>query len=863
MSIFATSNSDKITIYKESMQAKRGLIIIVLLFTALVSTIAKPRSEQQIQAIAQQVMASKSIVRHAPKGKLKILEQSAAMQVIGFDEGGYVIVSADDVLPAVLGYSSEKFADTGNPNFEWWLKTVESTASARIKQGAPLTITKPDISKYAESVAPLVTCTWGQDAPYNNLCPSGQGPISKGKTVTGCVATAMAQILYYWRFPEHGQGSRTIYFPFDDPDGQALTADFGNTHYDWDHMIDDYSGTYTQEEATAVATLMYHCGIATNMQYDASGSGAYATDAAEGLKNYFGLPSTVRYVERDQYSEPSWMDMIYNDVNSRQPILYVGADASYGGHAFVLDGYDKDGLVHINWGWDGDQNGFFDVSLLNPTGYQFEFSQGMIIGIRTGQSTDLLSKDITLTTAGTLSSQIDKDDMYNITSLRVAGPINSTDLKYIRRIAGRDSIGRSTRGLLQNLDLKDARIVAGGEPYMIDGNRQLATEDNALPERAFYDCEGLRKVVLPSGVRKFGNGVFSMCLALDTVVMPTAQDAEYVYEDSIIYNVEKTSVLQVMPFKTGRADIAAGVTQIEPYGAAGCPKLERIILPSTIQQIGTRGLYFDFNLVEVRSFSRTVPVVGANVFDDVNVAKCKLYVPGGTKERYSQAPQWKDFIGSYKQGWNTTVTYDNIIEFGTTLTARNAVREYGEENPTFGYKIGGDVPNGKPELTCSATPTSPVGDYDIVISRGTVTDEIVDFVNGKLTVMPALLTVKADTITMVQGQEIPELTLSYSGFRNGETDTVFITLPVATTTATSNSPAGDYPIIVSGGETMNYDLEYIPGVLHITGTTDGINGVKTDAANVSSKAYDLQGRSIDGRNYHGVVILEGKKYIKK
>ncbi len=836
----------------------------MFLLVAVMATTAKPRSEQQIQAIAGQVLSAKGIVKHASRGNLKLLSKTANMQVIGFKDGGYVIVSSDDILPAVLGYASGTFSATGNPNFEWWLNATEAAAAARVKQGTMLKVTKPDISKYAESVAPLVTCTWGQDAPYNNLCPSGQGPISKGKTVTGCVATAMAQILYYWRFPEHGQGTRTIYFPFGEPTGQSLTANFGDTHYDWDHMIDDYSGTYTVEEASAVATLMYHCGIATNMQYDASGSGAYATDAAEGLKTYFGLPSTVRYVERDQYSEPSWMDMIYNDVNSRQPILYVGADASYGGHAFVLDGYDKDGLVHINWGWDGDQNGFFDVSLLNPTGYQFEFNQGMIIGIRTGQSTDLISKDITLTTAGTLSNYINKNEMYNVTSLRVSGPVNSTDLKFIRRIAGRDSIGRSTRGLLQNLDLKDARIVKGGEPYIIDDNRQLTTEDDALPERAFYDCEGLRKVVLPTGVKKIGNGVFSMCLALDTVVMPQADKSEYVYEDSIIYNADTTSVLQVMPFKSGRANLASGVSRLEAYSAAGCPKLERIILPSSIKQIGTRGLYFDFNLVEIRSYSRSVPELGANVFDDVNVAKCKVYVPGGSKERYSQAPQWKDFIGSYKQGWNTTITYDNIIEFGTTLTARNSVREYGEENPAFGYKIGGDVPEGKPEISCDATPTSPVGDYDIVISRGTVTNEIVDFVNGKLTVMPALLTVKADTITMVQGHSVPELTLSYSGFRNGETDTVFVTLPTATTTATVNSPVGDYPIIVSGGEALNYDLDYVPGVLHIVATVDGINVVRSGIKSVNkAKVYDLQGRCVNEAGYRGVVILDGRKYIKK
>lgn len=141
---------------------------------------------------------------------------------------------------------------------------------------------------------------------------------------------------------------------------------------------------------------------------------------------------------------------------------------------------------------------------------------------------------------------------------------------------------------------------------------------------------------------------------------------------------------------------------------------------------------------------------------------------------------------------------------------------------------------------------------------------IVDFVNGKLTVMPALLTVKADTITMVQGHSVPELTLSYSGFRNGETDTVFVTLPTATTTATVNSPVGDYPIIVSGGEALNYDLDYVPGVLHIVATVDGINAVRSGSKSVNkANVYDLQGRCVNEAGYRGVVILDGRKYIKK
>ena len=820
------------------MKRRNTAIIVFLVLLSCLKVSAKPRTADEMKQIAQQTMVKKSLARNV-SGKdarqLRTLLRGENLQVMGYKDGGYVVVSGDDLLPEVLGYSDSPYSADANPAFTWWLEAVEKVSRSVVAKGKPYKVVKPDPDLYAESVAPLITSRWDQETPYNNLCPSG----TSGKTMTGCVATAMAQVMYFWRYPQHGQGSKTIYYPFEDTHGQQLTVDFSQATYDWDNMIDDYSGSYTPQEANAVATLMYHCGVASSMQYGVDGSGTYNSEAAAALKNNFGYPASVRYVERSQYGEADWMQMIYTDINNRQPIIYTGSDYSYGGHCFVLDGYNADGLVHINWGWSGTSDGFYDIALLNPTGYQFEAYQTMVIGIKSGNANNLISQSVAVETPGTLQQQIDAEKQYLVNDLTVKGSINSTDLKYIRRLAGRDETGRSTRGQLARLDLSEARFVAGGEPFIVEGTTQLTTRNDELPERAFYDCEGLTTIKLPATIKSVGKGSFGMCLALETVDMPKSGD-NFTVEDNVVYSADKKTVLQIMPMATGRLDIEKGVTRISDYAAAGCSKLTRVSLPSTLESMGTKALYFDFGLVEIRSYTKNVPELGANVFDEVNQSRCKLYVPGGSKAKYKVAPQWKDFIGSYKRGWSTTVNYDNIVEFGTTLTARNAIREYGDENPSFGYKIEGDAPTGTPVLSCEATATSPVGTYDIIIDRGTVSDELVDFVNGKLTILPAPLTVKANDCSRAYGEENPEFTLHYDGFKNGETEAVFVVKPTATTTATAYSAPGTYPIKVSGAEAQNYEMEYIDGTLTVT-ATDGI--VATMVA--GGKPFDIY--SIDGK----------------
>ena len=235
-----------------------------------------------------------------------------------------------------------------------------------------------------EQVLPLLTTKWGQDAPYNLQCPLKTN--SKGQQQhcrVGCVACAMGQVMRYHQYPEVGIGTGTNMF------NAELTADFGNTHYDWLNMRDSYRGSYSDAEADAVATLLYHCGVAVNMIYGLQSSStftAFANNMTTALVRYFGYDDEgLRSVNRSSYTKEEWLQMIYENLSAGQPIIYSGNSATMGGHTWVLDGYDKEGRIHMNWGWLGSSDDYYDIDL-NVAGLDFNQKQSMVIGIRKPQN---------------------------------------------------------------------------------------------------------------------------------------------------------------------------------------------------------------------------------------------------------------------------------------------------------------------------------------------------------------------------------------------------------------------------------------------------------------------------------------------
>lgn len=346
--------------------------------SAALTITAATRSVAERMRVADKMLNHAQASRGEQARQLKTLKQLDMLTVIGSEELGFVIVANDDQFPAVIGYSCSSF-DVMPPAVEWYLKASDH-AMQSVAAGATRYTPVPPPAEYPDSLGPLLTTTWNQGTPYNNLCPGGNGSNSS-LYPSGCVATALSQIMCYHKYPEVGIGEHQYSFKPASGDGRILSANFGATHYAWDKMLDYYKSKYSDEEAEAVATLMLHCGVAVDMNYTSSGSGAYGVEASQALKRYFGYNKATRLYDRDYYSVEQWMQIIYRELNQRRPIYYDGVSEGSGGHAFVLDGYNAAGLIHVNWGWGGSKNGYFDIALLNPGSYKFSMGQGMIVNI--------------------------------------------------------------------------------------------------------------------------------------------------------------------------------------------------------------------------------------------------------------------------------------------------------------------------------------------------------------------------------------------------------------------------------------------------------------------------------------------------
>lgn len=356
---------------------KKTLILSLCLFFLFTESFARKRTIDQLETIvsthfasAQAQGISRSITEIDPQllsSSTEILADSFksksdttdAFYVYGYPTGGFVIVSTDDCAKPILGYSDGRFNRDSIPdNMRYWLSVyadeihAASNSSNAVSQS---TETVSSNSSYSAAVSPLLKdIKWDQGAPYNNKVPD--------KVNTGCVATAMAQVMKYHEYPAKGVGSYSYTF-----EGRTFSANFAESTYDWNNMLDDYSVVnYSTAEANAVATLMYDCGVSVNMQYTKDrGSAAGLFGIVEALVNYFGYDPNTQYYSRDYYYSNEWINKMKKELNEARPLLYFANDAkeTYG-HAFVVDGYDTSSRMHINWGWSGALNGYFVINAL-------------------------------------------------------------------------------------------------------------------------------------------------------------------------------------------------------------------------------------------------------------------------------------------------------------------------------------------------------------------------------------------------------------------------------------------------------------------------------------------------------------------
>ena len=348
------------------------------------SSSAKPRTMAQLKAIAARELSVSTTIedtRATNTGSMATLQQLSDLTVIGNRHAGFVVLANDDAIEAVVGVSNKPYTnDTNiNPAFQWYLRAANAAIASRIASGHGYSGAIAPTAPLPDHVDPLIKTRWQQEAPFNNDVQKDD----KGKPyLVGCVAITMTQIMRYYKYPAVGKGSNSYTM-----NGETLSADFSASPYQWDKMLPIYEkGKYTDEEAKAVSELMRQVGISVNMDYKPGFSSSYTMSAQNALINNFGYNPDMNRYTRNYYSEQEWMDMVYKELSEQRPIYYSGNDSNWkNGHAFVIDGYNKDGKVHVNWGWGGYQDGDFDIGILTPARSNYSYYQDMIVGIQPEQ----------------------------------------------------------------------------------------------------------------------------------------------------------------------------------------------------------------------------------------------------------------------------------------------------------------------------------------------------------------------------------------------------------------------------------------------------------------------------------------------
>ena len=342
----------------------KKLSIIALLLPMGLSLSAHQLSPSEaLSRVTKETSATKSLrgVRYNPTPLMTVKAPSdkamTGLYVFDTDGNGYIIVSADDCAVPLLGYSDSGRFETDNlpPQLKSWLEFYADQIAWASKRGVTLRVNTLGATAKA-AIAPLTKSKWNQSAPYNDDCPLDNGK----RSVTGCVATAMAQAMYYHQWPATGTGSHSYTW-----NNSTLSVDFGTTTYDWSAMTDTYDSDSSEAAKSAVATLMYSCGVSVDMDYSSDESGASAMSMGTSLYKYFNYDKSMASPQRSFYGDAAWENLVYDQLAQNLPVLY-GGQSSEGGHQFICDGYDGQGYFHFNWGWGGMSDGYFLLSALNP-----------------------------------------------------------------------------------------------------------------------------------------------------------------------------------------------------------------------------------------------------------------------------------------------------------------------------------------------------------------------------------------------------------------------------------------------------------------------------------------------------------------
>ena len=568
--------------------------------------------------------------------------------VFNADEGhGFVIVSADDRTPEILGYCSEGSFDADEipSNMAAWLQGYEDQIKYLQENDNQPVLTR-SYGGAKPAVAPLIKTRWSQGTPYNNDLPLYDGR----RCITGCVATALAQVMYYYQYPT---GMTTEIPGYTTTTHRIKVNKLPATTFDWSQMALSYNGYTTSTQNAAVAHLMEYCSKAMQADLDPNGTSAYSSMHKEVLYNYFGYAKGLKWKTRNSMSSSEWLQLMYEEVAAGRPVLYRGEGS--GGHAFVLDGYDGDGMFHFNWGWSGWYDGYFTLDALTPGGSNFSYYQCATIGITPPSNVPIHYDDFTVSgihyhigsdgkaevtgiNANTRYVDIPQNVTYGGKTYRVSSIGKNafegrSDITYLSIPSTIESIGKYAfidcgSSMTVNiadpgawcemiLDNEHASPLSSAGKVLVNGgetkNMVIPSSVGTIGRFTFYQCRTITSLSIPGSVNFIGSSAFEDCKGLTSI---TLND---------------------------------GLEYIGGSAFEGCSSLTKITIPGTVERIALNAFKNCSKLTSVVSEISDPFEIEDNVFEGLP-SSAVLTVPAGKKSVYQSTAGWKNFKSIVESG---------------------------------------------------------------------------------------------------------------------------------------------------------------------------------------------------------------------
>ena len=640
---------------------KKYLLVVGAAMLAALSVTAESVDKEQAQMAVARFLST-----HAPRSiqasvrplqvdyvKPSAIKADAAdYYVLNADDGSaFYIVSGDDRAREVLAWGDHALDMNNVPCNLQWLLDHYAEEIEWLHAHPDASVERPSLDATLR-VDPLLVCTWSQGTPYNDQCP-----VYKGEhCVTGCIATAMAQVMYYWKFPDelpplpaYVAHAYNIVVP-------ALPG----TQLDWDNMLDGYTLEYNDEHAEAVSTLMRYCGQGASMEYGTNGSGSGCWNQMVGMQ-VFGYNLSASIVHRRDYSNEEWEAFLHEDLSKGYPVLYSGyGDA--GGHAFVVDGCIGS-YYHVNWGWEGGGNDYYSIDAFVVSGMSFQSNQEMIHDLYPFvYGTDVRPYDfetggVCYKIKGNEVAVVNREERYGSYSGSVVVPetVSYNGVNYpvteVANGAFRESAALTSVMLPKSIKrigkyaFKNCKAltvvnipegVTSIDYCAFEACTNLKTVSfganlESIGYYAFYGCRNLTRVVIPASVKTIECGAFASCRNLKSVIVGNGTE---IIGPIAFYGC----------YALKEVTIGDGLLTLGEAAFYGCYNLETVkmgLSVETIEPFAFSGCYALSRLVVMPEVPPTVE--DRNAFEEYHFTKTKLVVTREARDNYICDFVWTDF----------------------------------------------------------------------------------------------------------------------------------------------------------------------------------------------------------------------------